>query len=224
MILNKEDINNKKTQTVQWSTAAPYSVCNQINNCTKKGRRITGVTFRNDWWYVSGEKPDGSGGFCWGNVPEKSCNAKVAIGAYDYHHNEHSYAVCHEHGGYNSCHLPSALLDTMKKAKAIHHIFLSDKDEYVIRFDNCWSWNLSNEYITKELNSKKMNVCSVGIFDNGCWLVFREHNYVSSVGVSDAGDLEALIKKHYEDHRKIVETQNKRISTFVCAVVAFQRG
>jgi hypothetical protein len=224
LILNKEDIENQKSQTVHWSAAAPYSVCNQINNCTKKGRRITGVAFRNDWWYVSGEKPDGSGGYCWGNVPQKSCDAKVAIGAYDYDFDEHSYAVCHEQGGYNSCHLPSGMLNTMKKAKAIHSVFLSDEDQYFIRYDNSWSWNVSNKYLEKELNSNKLGVCSVCIFDNGCWLVFREKMFEWSVGVSDAGDLKSLIEKHYDEQKKIIESQNRRIASYRLAIAAFPRG
>lgn len=208
---------------MHWSSNAPDWVCHQINNCTKKGRHVTGLCFRGNWWYVSGEKPDGTGSYCWGNIPEKSCNAKAAIGTYDYNFDEHSYAVCHEHGGYNSCRLPAALLDTMHKAKTIQNIFLSDDEQYFIRFDNSWSWNFSNKYLQKELKSTKdSSVCSASIFNDGTWLVFRKNSFRISTGISD--DLESLIEKHYDDQKKIIENQSGRTASYLRAIASVAQG
>ncbi len=182
LVLNKEDTNNEKTQSLHWSSDAPYKITNQINNCTRKGRRITGVAFRDDWWYVSGEKPDGSGGYCWGNVPEISCNAHVAIGAVNPYCGAHSFAVCHENGGYDHDDLPSDLLDIMYKANTIENVFLSDENDYFIRFNHGLAgWSISNEHLRQALRSKKMgNVLSISIFDNGAWIVVRHQSFLSS--------------------------------------------
>jgi len=215
-------MDNQKFQSVHWSSEVPYRVWKQISNCTSKGRHITGLAFRNDWWYVSGEKPDGSGGYCWGNLPEKSCNAKVAIGAYEDYYDKHSYLVCHEHGGYSSSQLPLVLSDIMDEAETIHSIFLGANNDFFIRYDLSMNWSLSNHpYLYRELKStKKGIVLSVAIFEDNSWVVFRHNSFTQSTGIPDT--LGSLIQKHYEDQKNQVDTQKRRIASYQKAIVLLQ--
>jgi hypothetical protein len=220
LICEKEDKSNLRSQTVHWSDYAPNHVCHQINNCTKKGRKITGLAFREDQWYLSGEKYDGSGGYCWGNVSDKTPNAAVAIGSFDYYYNEHGYAICHKNGGFNSNHLPSNVLDVMHKAKHIDSIWISKEgDQYFILDGASWTWSISNKHVQKELKCSRDGVIKqIAMFDDGSWLVFREKSFATSVGVPS--DLTALIQKHYDDQEKISKSQQKRVNAYRNAMVS----
>jgi len=209
---------------VHWSDNAPNHVCNQINNCTKKGRRISGLAFRDDHWYVSGVKDDGSGEHCWGNIPQKTSNAKVAIGSYDVYNGKLSYAVCHQYGGYDSDMLPSDLCDVMYKATTIRSLFLSGNNEYFIRYDGSWAWSSSNEHITEELEETRHgnSVCFISIFNDGSWIVCRENSF--AVSVDFPRDLKSHICQHFSEQKKIKSAQIERINSYRGAIADFERN
>ena len=168
-------------------------------------------------------KADGSGAHCWGNVPHISNNAKVAIGTYN---NGLAYAVCHEHGGFTTNLLPSSLLDTMHtingKAGTIHSIFLAEDQEYFILCDDSWSWRISNEHLQKELKKTGDSVCFVSIFSNGQWAVFRENSFIYSIGFP--AEASSHIQKHYDDQKKMMAQQEKRVASYRRAIAAFEQG
>jgi hypothetical protein len=219
LVVDQENEDNEKSQDIFWSNSAPNSVCNQINNCIKKGRMVNGFAFGgNDTWYVSGRRKDGSGGFAWGNVDGLSCGAKVAIVS-SFHFP--SYAVCHERGGFNSQGVPSDMLGVMHRAQVINSIFFDDSGNYFVRYNgHKYSMNVYNQHFRTSINCKKGGkVCAVASFSyTGAWIVIKEHKFECSMSTPEL--LKTRLTEFYNKANEKFHRQNRRIKEYREAIAA----
>ncbi|KDO32118.1 hypothetical protein SPRG_03336 [Saprolegnia parasitica CBS 223.65] len=88
VVLNQLQSDGSIQQSIKFSL--PHTMARQIENCTAKGRHVTHAALGpNAEWYISGTKPDGTGGCAWAsnNAPVAfrnvmGVNCRVAFGKY----------------------------------------------------------------------------------------------------------------------------------------------
>jgi hypothetical protein len=208
------DDGTRKYQEHQWSEGIPDPVAKQLNNCTKKGRRVTNVAWGEDGsWFVKGEKYDGSGSYWWGAGEHQDIfesSTRVAFGNYG-----SSVFVVYGEIGFMSVGIPQELLDRAhtvhKQGKMFESVCLkSDGEGWWVR-DICGcEWDDLPLPLGDELQTKKQDLQVVS--SSSGWVVIRANQFLTSQGVP--AELTKVLASFYSNQRSQRQRRDQEITSF----------
>jgi hypothetical protein len=200
LIMNEDDGKEK----IHWK-GMPSAICKQISNCISKGRYVKELDCCSTTgaWYIRGIKPDGTGEYSWwgstsasSSIEEFTLDIKVSFGSKNdcYGYAEEMYVIIKGTNGYSFNNIPEGLEKRIKRMnklrKSIKFIRLFDDGGYFIKDSEGSQWGGLGRPLSDELKTSDAEEQDVAVAKDGSWVVIRDDEFSSSVGISKKLDQE----------------------------------